>query len=251
MRRDEVGLMFTLYAIAVVIAYTVKGLTGFANTLVFSTIMSFSPAINIANITPIELVLGTPSNIFIAVRERKGFRWRVVVPLAGLMVAGCIPGALFLKFGNPELIKMLFGVGVTLVGLQTLLTEKLNLKPNRVALCAIGIIAGIMCGMYGIGALLVAYVTKTTKTPEEFRANVCFVFILVDIFRTILYVSTGIFTAEIFMWALKLAPFMIVGMGVGTVLAKKIRADIVKKIIMVMLVLSGVSLMITNFLALV
>jgi len=114
MRRNEVGLMFALYAIAVVIAYTVKGLTGFANTLVFSTIMSFSPAINIANITPIELVLGTPSNIFIAVRERKGFRWRVVVPLAGLMVAGCIPGALFLKFGNPELIKALFGVGVTL-----------------------------------------------------------------------------------------------------------------------------------------
>ena len=108
--------MFALYAIAVVIAYTVKGLTGFANTLVFSTIMSFSP-VNIANITPIELVLGTPSNIFIAVRERKGFRWRVVVPLAGLMVAGCIPGALVLKFGNPALIKMLFGVGVALVGL--------------------------------------------------------------------------------------------------------------------------------------
>lgn len=242
--------MFIVYAIAVVIAYTVKGLTGFANTLVFSTIMSMSGA-NIANITPIELVLGTPSNIFIAVRERKGFRLRVVAPLAALMVIGCIPGAMVLKFGNPALVKMLFGVGVTLVGLQTLLTEKLNLKPNSIALCAIGIIAGVMCGMYGIGALLVAYVTKTTKTPEEFRANVCFVFILVDIFRTILYISTGIFTLEIFTWALKLAPFMIVGMAIGTVLSKKLNAALVKKIIMIMLVLSGVSLMITNLISLI
>ena len=242
--------MFIVYAIAVIIAYTVKGLTGFANTLVFSTIMSMSGA-NIANITPIELVLGTPSNIFIAVRERKGFRLRVVAPLAALMVIGCIPGAMVLKFGNPALVKMLFGVGVTLVGLQTLLTEKLNLKPNNIALCAIGIIAGVMCGMYGIGALLVAYVTKTIKTPEEFRANVCFVFILVDIFRTILYISTGIFTLEIFTWALKLAPFMIVGMAIGTVLSKKLNAALVKKIIMIMLVLSGVSLMVTNFISLI
>lgn len=240
--------MFWIYAAAVVLAYTVKGLTGFANTLVFSTVMSFFTDIKL--ITPIEIILGTPSNIFIAVRERRSFHWRVVLPLATLMVIGCIPGALFLKFGNPELIKMFFGIGVTLVGLQTLLTERLNLKPNRIALCIIGIIAGVMCGMYGIGALLVAYVTKTTDTPEEFRANVCFVFILVDIFRAILYISTGIFTAEIFIWALKLAPFMAVGMAIGTFLAGRLRADLVKKIIMVMLVLSGISLIVTNLIAL-
>ena len=241
--------MFLIYAAAVVLAYTVKGLTGFANTLVFSTVMSFFTDIKL--ITPIEIILGTPSNIFIAVRERRGFRWQVVLPLATLMIIGCIPGALFLKFGNPELIKMFFGIGVTLVGLQTLLSERLNLKPNRIALCIIGIVAGVMCGMYGIGALLVAYVTKTTDTPEEFRANVCFVFILVDIFRAILYISTGIFTAEIFLWALKLTPFMVVGMAIGTFLAGRLRADLVKKIIMIMLVLSGVSLMVTNLIALV
>ena len=63
----EVGIMhlFWVSALAVLIAYTVKGLTGFANTLVFSTIMSFFPY-NLAQITPLELVLGTPSNFFIA-----------------------------------------------------------------------------------------------------------------------------------------------------------------------------------------
>ena len=211
--------------------------------------MSFFPY-NLAQITPLELVLGTPSNFFIAIRERKGFRLRVVAPLAALMIAGCIPGALFLKFGNPALIKTLFGVGVTLVGLETLLIDRLKLKPNRWVLGIIGITAGVMCGMYGIGALLVAYVTRTTKSPTEFRANVCFVFILVDIFRAILYLTTGIFTAEIFLTALKLAPFMAAGMGLGTLLAGKLKPRLVSKIIMILLVLSGISLTVTNLLAL-
>ena len=241
--------LFWVSDLAVLIAYTVKGLTGFANTLVFSTIMSFFPY-NLAQITPLELVLGTPSNFFIAIRERKGFRLRVVAPLAALMIAGCIPGALFLKFGNPALIKTLFGVGVTLVGLETLLIDRLKLKPNRWVLGIIGITAGVMCGMYGIGALLVAYVTRTTKSPTEFRANVCFVFILVDIFRAILYLTTGIFTAEIFLTALKLAPFMAAGMGLGTLLAGKLKPRLVSKIIMILLVLSGISLTVTNLLAL-
>ena len=166
------------------------------------------------------------------------------------MIAGCIPGALFLKFGNPALIKTLFGVGVTLVGLETLLIDRLKLKPNRWVLGIIGITAGVMCGMYGIGALLVAYVTRTTKSPTEFRANVCFVFILVDIFRAILYLTTGIFTAEIFLTALKLAPFMAAGMGLGTLLAGKLKPRLVSKIIMILLVLSGISLTVTNLLAL-
>ena len=241
--------LFWVSALAVLIAYTVKGLTGFANTLVLTTILSFG-TYNLAQITPLELVLGTPSNFFIAIRERKGFRLRVVAPLAALMIAGCIPGALFLKFGNPALIKTLFGVGVTLVGLETLLIDRLKLKPNRWVLGIIGITAGVMCGMYGIGALLVAYVTRTTKSPTEFRANVCFVFILVDIFRAILYLTTGIFTAEIFLTALKLAPFMAAGMGLGTLLAGKLKPRLVSKIIMILLVLSGISLTVTNLLAL-
>ena len=236
--------MFWISAVAVVLAYLVKGLTGFANTLVFSSIMSFFTS-NL-NITPIELVLGTPSNYFIAIKERKNFRLRVVAPLTALVVAGCIPGALLLKGGDPDLVKTLFGVGITLVGLETLLADRLKWKPSKILLAVIGLTAGVMCGMYGIGALLTAYVSKTTKTPGEFRANVCFVFILVDIFRAVLYICTGIFTADIFLTALKLAPFMVIGLTAGTLLAGKLKARVVSDIIMVFMVLSGVSLIVTN-----
>lgn len=237
-------MIFWISAAAVTLAYVVKGLTGFANTLVFSTIMSFFS--NNVAITPIEIILGTPSNVFIAVRERKSFRWNVVLPLAALTIAGCIPGALLLKSGNPQLVKLFFGLGVTVVGLETLLADRLKLKPSKIMLVVIGLTAGVMCGMYGIGALLVAYVSRTTDSPSEFRANITFVFLMVDAFRAALYAATGIFTAQVFISALKLAPFMILGMSAGTILAGKINPLIVKKVIMILLILSGISLIVTN-----
>lgn len=237
-------MIFWISAFAVLLAYTIKGLTGFANTLVFSTIMSFFSN-NIA-ITPIEIILGTPSNIFIALRERKGVKWKVVITLAVMTAIGVIPGAFFLKAGNPQLVKACFGVAITLVGLEALLADRLKLKASKIGLVVVGLTAGVMCGMYGIGALLAAYVSRTTDSPSEFRANISIVFLLDDIFRAILYTVTGIFTAEIFMSALKLAPFMVIGMGVGTVLAGKINPAVVKKVIMILLVLSGISLIISN-----
>ena len=201
-------MIFWISAAAVTLAYMVKGLTGFANTLVFSTIMSFFS--NNVAITPIEIILGTPSNIFI------------------------------------QLVKLFFGLGVTVVGLETLLADRLKLKPSKIMLVVIGLTAGVMCGMYGIGALLVAYVSRTTDSPSEFRANITFVFLLVDAFRAALYAATGIFTAQVFISALKLAPFMILGMAAGTFMAGKINPLTVKKVIMILLILSGISLIVTN-----
>lgn len=143
-------------------------------------------------------------------------------------------------------MKLFFGVAVTVVGLETLLADRLHLRASRVTLVVIGITAGIMCGMYGIGALLVAYVSRTTDSPSEFRANITIVFILVDIFRAIVYAATGIFTPELFFTALKLAPFMALGMGVGTFLTGRIDPLIVKRVIMLLLVLSGISIIVTN-----
>lgn len=231
-------------ACAVMLAYAVKGLTGFGNTLVFSSIMSFFSSN--AQISPIEVILGAPSNIFIALRERRGFKPRVAFPLAALMIIGCVPGALFLKSGDPKLVKILFGVAITAVGAESFAADYLKLRPNKIALAIIGLTAGVMCGMYGIGALLVAYVSRTTSSPAEFRANVCFVFIFVDIFRAALYVATGIFTREIALSALALTPFMVIGLIAGTLLAKKLNAVIVKRAIMALLMLSGISLIITN-----
>ena len=50
-----------LMYIAVCLAYMVKGLTGFANTLVLTAIMSFERSGR--DITPMDLLLSFPANV--------------------------------------------------------------------------------------------------------------------------------------------------------------------------------------------
>lgn len=51
------------WIVATICAFFIKGLCGFANTLVFTTILSFENS-NV-NISPVELILGYPTNIIL------------------------------------------------------------------------------------------------------------------------------------------------------------------------------------------
>ena len=84
-----------LWIIAAFTAYFIKGLCGFANTLVFTSILSFGAAN--ANISPVELLIGYPTNFILTWKNRKSLDYKVYLPLAALVLAGCIPGALLLK----------------------------------------------------------------------------------------------------------------------------------------------------------
>ena len=92
------------WIIATLCAFFVKGLCGFANTLVFTAILSFGN--NNVNISPVELMLGYPSNIILAWRERKAIKWSICLPLALLVIVGSIPGVLFLKNADTGVIKI-------------------------------------------------------------------------------------------------------------------------------------------------
>ena len=68
-----------IWIIATLCAFFVKGLCGFANTLVFTSILSFGTA-NI-NISPVELMLGYPTNVIISWKERRSINPRIGIPL--------------------------------------------------------------------------------------------------------------------------------------------------------------------------
>lgn len=234
------------WIIATLLAFYVKGLCGFANTLVFTSILSFGTA-NI-NISPVELILGYPTNLIISIKERKAITPRIVIPLAIMVIIGSLGGALFLKNADTTLIKIIFGVLVILVGIEMLLRElsQKKAKNSKVLLTIIGILSGFLCGLYGVGALLGAYIGRTTDDLKSFKANICTVFIIENTFRIILYLFYGIITIESLKRALILSPFMLIGLGAGMLSAGKISEKIVKRIVIILLIVSGIALILAN-----
>lgn len=110
-----------LWVIAVVAAYFIKGLCGFANTLIFTTILSFGTAN--ADISPIDLLVGYPSNLILTWKNRKRLDPKIYLPLIGLVLLGSIPGSFLLKNVDAGAIKLLFGVVVIVLGAEMVLRE--------------------------------------------------------------------------------------------------------------------------------
>ena len=235
-----------LWIIAATVSYFIKGLCGFANTLIFTSILSFGAAN--ANISPIDLLLGCPANLILTWKNRKSLDPKVYLPLAALVLAGSIPGAFLLKNVDARAIKLVFGVVVTALGAEMLSREysRKKVKSSRLVLVIIGVAAGVLCGLFGVGALLAAYVNRVTEDGSAFKANISAVFIADNIFRLILYSALGLLTMDTVRFALLLIPFALLGLAVGIKCSDHMDEKLVKKMTSVLLILSGISLILKN-----
>ena len=235
-----------LWILAAFCAFFVKGLCGFANTLVFDTILGFG--VNNVNISPVELILGYPANITLVYKNRKQINKNIVIPLIIVVILGSIPGALVLRYVNANIVKMIFGVMVTLVGINMMYREykPSSGKSHKVFDIVIGILAGAMCGMFGVGVLLAAFVSRVTKTSAEFKANLSLVFIAENTFRFITYIFLGVMTFDSLIKAICLAPVMVIGLWVGMKAGDIMDEKLIKKLVIIFLIISGIAMIVNN-----
>ena len=192
-----------LWIIAAVAAFFVKGLCGFANTLVFTSVMGFGS--DNVSISPVELVLGLPTNLILAWRERRNLQPRVFMGL--------------------ELLSREYGKG--------------NMRESKVVLGVIGLAAGVLSGLFGVGALLAAYVSRVTDNSREFKANFSAVFIGENVFRMGLYGALGIITGDTLRQSARLMPFMLIGLIGGMKSSQVLNERVVRKLVIVLLIISG------------
>ena len=236
------------FIIATLVAFFIKGLCGFANTLIFNGILSYTA--NNINISPMEVVLGYPSNIILVWKERKSLNWKIWLPLTVLVVAGSIPGIFLLKHTDAGLLKVIFGIAVIIIGIEMLFREMKSSNGksggSKIILVLIGIISGLLCGLYGVGALLAAYVSRVSENSHEFKANICVVFVVENMIRIILYAATGILTLAVLKQVVILIPFMLAAVFLGMKSSSVLNEKVIKKIVIVLLILSGIVLIINN-----
>ncbi len=236
---------FLIIVVGVMAAAFVKGMCGFANTLVFNAIAGFGASNS--TLTPIDLLINLPMNGIMISRFRRKVKWKVACPLAFLLILGAVPGAFFLKNADEGLLKVIFGVIVVVFGIDMLRSKTgEKKKPHMVEGLLLGLLSGIMCGLFGVGALMAVYVSRTTEDTETFKGTVAVVFLIDGLFRLILYISIGIFTLEILKLIGILFPIAMLFLYLGIRCAQKVNESIVKRWIVICLILSGVSLILTN-----
>ena len=230
----------SLFILATLAAFFVKGLCGFANTLVFQSILSFG--VSNASISPVELVVGFPGNTILTWQNRKSLQPKVFLPLMALMLAGNIPGALMLSRIDGRIIKIIFGAAIIFIALDLLRGQSRPQKENKMLTVLVGVAAGILSGLFGVGALLAAYVSRITETGSAFKANISIVFLAENVFRFALYSALGILDSASLLLAIKLMPFMLIGLFTGIAVSRKIDDRAIRKLVLILLIASGMML---------
>lgn len=233
-----------IWILATLCAYFVKGLCGFADALVFTSLMSFYTG-NIS-ITPVVLMLCLPTNAIVVYKERKALDPKIYLPLTAMVLIGCVPGMLLLKNADAQVIKVLFGIVTMLLGGEMLLRErrKSAKEPPAWMLGGIGLLSGMLCGLFGIGALLSAYVGRMAKDMRAFKANLCAVFLAENVFRVVAYMLMGILDAQVLSRALPLYPLMFLALYAGLNGASRLNERTARLVVIVMLIVSGAALVV-------
>ena len=233
-----------LMIVAAFAAFFVKGLCGFANTMMFNAILSFG--MNNVNITPMELLSAMPSNMIVAWKERRSVNWRLAIPLTILVLLGDIPGVLMLRSANAGLIKVLLGVVIILLGLSMLRSGGAHRKPGWAVIAPVSVISGLLCGLYGIGALVAVLCNFITDDTHASRGTLNTVLIADNVFRVVIYAATGILTRDVCLQALMLIPAMLAGLLLGIRCIDRVNERTARAIVIAALIISGAALIVTN-----
>jgi uncharacterized membrane protein YfcA len=233
-----------LWMLAVLVGYFIKGVAGIGNTLVVTSAMSYTRTN--AEITPVELLLCVPTNLAVTWVYRKHINWKLAIAPMCMVLAGDILGVLLLKNVDVTAMKAVFGVVLILLSVEQLWRE-LRGKPGKSAhpalMLALGISAGVLCGMFGVGALLAAYLSRVTTDDMTYKGTMSVIFTVENAFRIVAYSVTGLLTTASLINAAMLLPFMGAGLFLGIRLSSRMNARTMRIIIGVMLLISGVPLL--------
>ena len=235
-----------LWMLAAFVGYFVKGVAGIGNTLVVTSAMAYTRTN--AEITPVELLLCVPTNLAVTWVYRRHIDWKLAIAPLCMVLAGDALGVLLLKNVDVTAMKAVFGVVLILLSVEQLWREFRG-KPSRAGhpalMLTLGISAGVLCGMFGVGALLAAYLSRVTTDDAAYKGTMSIIFTIENFFRVIAYSATGLLTAVSLTRAAILLPFMGAGLFLGIRLSNRLNACTMRLIIGVMLLLSGLPLLLT------
>ena len=238
------GWHLAFFLIATYFGGLTSGLSGFAMGLVVSGVWLHlvSPQQNALLIVLCGLVT-QGSGIW---RVRHAISWRAVAPYIIGGAIGIPAGIVLLTSVNPDTLRLAIGVLLLAYSLHSLIRPTFKpSKANFPANLGVGVINGLISGLTGLGGVAVTvWCQLRGGKKDELRAIFQPVLCATFVMTTVSFAIAGAFTIEtIKLYALAL-PVLIAGIWSGIGLYGKLDDAAFHKVILVLLLASGVALIV-------
>lgn len=229
--------IFTIAALAVLIATFVQGSTGMGFAMITAPVLGLlQPSL----IPVLLLVLMLPLNGYVAWRERTHLDWRGLSWTSIGRFGGTFIGLWILMLISAHQLALLIGWATLIAAVIALLAPPFD--PNRGGLTAVGFITGVMETSTGIGGPPLALAYQHKRGPV-LRSTVAACFLVGEIVSLIVLTLGGEFEPSTFIFGAALLPFVAIGSFISKFVHHRLDGPIVRYLVLSFAILSGITIL--------
>lgn len=230
-------------ALIIFLAALIQSAVGFGMALIAMPLLVLVWGIQTA--APSLAVMSLAVMLFNAFRWRRSIMWRDVLALLVPALVAVPVGVWVVSAVDQVLVTRLLGVLIIAYALYSLAGLRVPSVTRPGWAVGAGAFSGLLAGAYNTGGPpLVAYASATGWTPEQFKGNLQTIFFALGLMVVTSHAVAGNFTNEVWLIVLYGLPGIVLGTAAGLFLGRRIRPDLFRKLVLVLLIVLGVQLLI-------
>lgn len=229
--------------LVVVFAYTVFGISGFGSTVISVPLLAhFLP---ITYLVPLMVLLDMSAALVIGGKGREHVDRSELKRLIPVMFVGFVIGVTVLVKVEQDLLRLALGVFALAVGVHGILNPVLHSTISRWWSIPAGLVGGAIATVFGAGGPIYAtYLSGRLHDKSAVRSTVSALISISAFSRAIVYAVGGLLLhMPIFLGMLVLAPFVWLGLRIGSRIHVGLTQEQMRRAIGGLLVLTGTSLL--------
>lgn len=238
-------LKFAYAAFVLVVAYAVRGTTGFGGQAMAVPLMALIMPLQV--VVPVITVLTAFSSLTYWRRDRDKIAWGEIFRLLPFTLLGVLLGLYVFQQVDPVMLTKSFGVFIILYALFSLRRVEKTARPLRHARLVGSVLSttsGALGAIFGAaaGPMYVIYFNLLNYEKDAFRATVTTILMFQAFARMVGYVKLGLYDRNALLLIVMGLPLMLVGAWIGGRISGRIEQHLFNRCVAAMLLVSGVAL---------
>jgi len=241
----EAPLDLALGGVIIFVAYLVRGITGFGSGLIAIPLLTLMYPLT--TVVPVVVCLDVIGSTAQAVANRRNVEWKILLPLFPVTLLGIAGAWFFFRYVDTSTLSLLLGIFIIFFAVYQVLPAP-ALKGGPVMALPFGVLGGLLGTLFGTGGpAYVIYFNLRGLSKSEFRASYAVYFMIDGAVRLAVYIlALGLISAELaFLLVCSLVPFAL-GLFAGGKVHSDISPETFKRLISLVLLLSGVALILRH-----
>jgi uncharacterized protein len=229
--------------LAVVLGYTVFGLSGFGATAI--TVPILAHYLPVSYLVPLMAIIDCACSSIVGGTNREHVSKAELKWLIPVMLGGFAIGATVLVKVPDEYLRVALGAFAIAIGGYSIASPQVHRRISRLWVIPVGLVGGAVATVFGAGGPIYAtYLSARLGDKTRVRATTSALISISAFSRATIYAVSGLLLhVAIGLGALVLAPFVWMGLALGTRIHMGLSQEQMRRVVGALLVFTGLSLL--------